>query len=80
MHRNLSVCGEQDVCEKMVSDDVMTPLTALLGQVSLIIIIITLYSSFLQKRYKALTNTKATKQKRNYMFYRQNNAINNDSI
>ncbi|XP_033625911.1 HEAT repeat-containing protein 3-like [Asterias rubens] len=32
--RNLSVCGEQDVCEKMVSDDVMTPLTALLGQYS----------------------------------------------
>lgn len=31
--RNLSACGNQEVCEDMVKEDVMTPLTALLTEV-----------------------------------------------
>uniref|UniRef100_A0A8C6SJ60 HEAT repeat containing 3 n=1 Tax=Neogobius melanostomus TaxID=47308 RepID=A0A8C6SJ60_9GOBI len=31
--RNLSACGGQEVCEEMVKEDVMTPLTALLREV-----------------------------------------------
>ena len=39
-----------------------------------------LIKHFLQKRYKALTKFNSDQTKINYMFYRQNNAINNDSI
>ncbi|XP_022082323.1 HEAT repeat-containing protein 3-like [Acanthaster planci] len=32
--RNLSACGDHEVCDKMVSDDIMTPLVTLLSQLS----------------------------------------------
>lgn len=35
--RNLSACGGQEVCEDMVKHDVMTPLTALLREVRLLL-------------------------------------------
>ena len=38
---------------------------------------IALFTKAIQKRFR---NTIATKQKINYIFYRQNNAINNDTI